>query len=172
MLRSLQAILDLGVQAVTFLRPKGAWTAEHWPGFPTADQLARLADALKPFLETKPPLRMYVDTALRGEWVQLGLLEDPEPDVLGCGGGQRHVAVTPEGDVYPCSHQRRPRYRLGNLLTDRLEQLWSKGPGWAGRQLYLQACTGVYCPCRREGSIRLEGSQLGDDTIMLDVECG
>jgi radical SAM protein with 4Fe4S-binding SPASM domain len=168
--RSLHAILDLGVQSVTFLRPKGAWIAEHWPAFPTADQLARLADALKSFLGTKPPLRLYVDTALRGEWVQLGLLEDPEPGVLGCGGGQRHVAVTPEGDVYPCSHQRWPEYRLGNLLTDQLEQIWSKGSGQAGRQLYLQACRGIRCPCREEASMRLDGLQSGDDAIMLDVE--
>lgn len=149
--RSLQAILDLGVQAVTFLRPKGVWAAMHWPAFPVADDWARLADDLKSFLETKPPLRLYVDTALRGEWAQLGLLEDPEPEVLGCGGGQRHVAVTPEGDLFPCSHQRRPEYRLGNLLRDDLEQVWSKGGGWGGRQRYQQDCQGVFCPCRAEG---------------------
>ena len=74
-------------------------------------------------------MRLYVDTALRGEWAELGLLDDPEPDVAGCGGGQRHVAVTPEGDVFPCSHARRPAYRMGNLLTDDLDRLWSGGPG-------------------------------------------
>jgi radical SAM protein with 4Fe4S-binding SPASM domain len=145
---SLQAVLDLGVQAVTFLRPQGSWVAEHWPGFPTPDHLARLADDLNRFLATRPPLRLYVDTALRDEWTQLGLLHDPEPEVLGCGGGQRHVAVTPEGDVYPCSHQCRPKYRLGNLLTDDLEQLWSRGTGRVGRQRYLSDCRGVACPCR------------------------
>jgi len=147
--RSLQAILALGVQAVTFLRPKGVWAAEHWPDFPAGDHLARLADDLKSFLRTRPPLRLYVDTALRGEWARFGLLTDPEPEVLGCGGGQRHVAVTPEGDVYPCSHQHRPEYRLCNLLTDDLEQLWAAGAGWAGRQHYLRDCRGVQCPCQR-----------------------
>jgi radical SAM protein with 4Fe4S-binding SPASM domain len=148
--RSLDALLDLGVAAVTFLRPKGAWASAHWPGFPRADDLARLAGALRSFLEAKPPLRLYVDTALRGEWARLGLLCDPEPEVLGCGGGQRHVAVTPDGDVYPCSHQRRPEYRLGNLLTDDPERLWSKDPGLAGRQRYLRACRGVTCPCQAD----------------------
>jgi radical SAM protein with 4Fe4S-binding SPASM domain len=146
--RSLDALLDLGVQAVTFLRPKGAWAAAHWPGFPTADDLARVAEALTSFLEAKPPLHLYVDTALRGEWARVGLLYDPEPEVLGCGGGQRHVAVTPEGDVYPCSHQRRPEYRLGNLLTDDLERLWSAGQGLAARRCYLRDCRGVACPCQ------------------------
>ena len=135
-------LLDLGVGAVTFLRPKGAWAAEHWPGFPSAGDLDRLADDVRSFLEAKPPLRLYVDTALRGEWARLGLLDDPEPEVLGCGGAQRHVAVSPEGDVYPCSHQRRPEYRLGNLLTDDLERLWSKGSGLAGRQRYLATAGG------------------------------
>jgi radical SAM protein with 4Fe4S-binding SPASM domain len=146
--RSLDALLDLGAQAVTFLRPKGAWAAAHWPGFPTADDLARVAEALTSFLEAKPPLYLYVDTALRGEWARVGLLSDPEPEVLGCGGGQRHVAVTPEGDVYPCSHQRRPEYRLGNLLTDDLERLWSAGQGRAARRRYVRDCRGVACPCR------------------------
>jgi radical SAM protein with 4Fe4S-binding SPASM domain len=100
-------------------------------------------------LEEKPPLRLYVDTALRGEWAAAGLLEDPEPEVLGCGAGQRHVAVSPEGDVYPCSHQRRPEYRMGNLLADDPEEIWSPGAGRAGRQFYLRHCQGVECPCRR-----------------------
>jgi hypothetical protein len=84
--RSLDALLDLGIQAVTFLRPKGAWATEHWPSFPDADQLTRLARDLRLFLRTRPHLRLYVDTALRGEWARLGLLQDPEPEVLGCGG--------------------------------------------------------------------------------------
>ncbi|HEX5271202.1 MAG TPA: radical SAM protein [Gemmataceae bacterium] len=144
----LRAMLDLGAGGVTFLRPKGAWAAEHWPGFPSDGDLARLADTLRRFLDGRPSLRLYVDTALRGEWSRLGLLDDPEPDVLGCGGGQRHVAVTPEGDVYPCSHQRRPEYRMGNLLTDDLERLWAMGSGHAGRQRYLCDCRGTICPCR------------------------
>src|SRR5439155_4397430 len=136
----------------TFLRPKGDWVAEHWPGFPTTYDLTCVADDLRSFLEAKPPLRLYVDTALRCEWTQIGLLQDPEPEVLGCGGGQRHVAVTPEGDVYACSHQRQPEYHLGNLQTDDLEQLWSSGAGREARQRYLRNCRGVQCPCRGEGS--------------------
>jgi radical SAM protein with 4Fe4S-binding SPASM domain len=144
----LQALLDLRVGAVTLLRPKGAWAGEHWPDFPRARDLAPVADALRSFLDGKPPLRLYVDTALRGEWARLGLLDDPEPEVLGCGGGQRHVAVTPEGDVYPCSHQRRPAYRMGNLLTDDFARLWSSGAGLASRQRYSDDCRGAQCPCR------------------------
>jgi radical SAM protein with 4Fe4S-binding SPASM domain len=149
--RSLQALVDLSVQAVTFLRPKGAWAAAQWPGFPTDADLAHLAAELRSFVEGKPPLRLYVDTALRVEWARAGLLHDPEPEVLGCGGAQRHVAVTPNGDVHPCSHQRRPEYRLGNLLTDDLARLWSRGEGLAGRQRYLGDCRGMHCPCQARG---------------------
>jgi radical SAM protein with 4Fe4S-binding SPASM domain len=148
---SLEALLDLGISAVTFLRPKGPWAAAHWPGFPDDEDMARLAGDLLAFLATGPPLRCYVDTALRGEWARAGLLDDPEPDVLGCGGGQRHVAVSPEGDVYPCSHQRRAAYRMGNLLADDLDQLWDKGAGLVGRRRYLADCRQESCPCRREG---------------------
>jgi MoaA/NifB/PqqE/SkfB family radical SAM enzyme len=146
--RSLEALLDLGVRGVTFLRPKGEWAARHWPGFPAAADMARLAGDLRGFLRTPPPLRLYVDTALRGEWTEAGLLDDPEPEVTGCGGGQRHVAVTPEGDVYPCSHVRLTRYRMGNLLTDELGQLWGTGAGRNGRLCYVRDCEGTRCPCR------------------------
>jgi pyrroloquinoline quinone biosynthesis protein E len=156
---SLRAVQALGVQAVTLLRPKGAWAAEHWPGFPAADDLARLAEDLKVLMKTGLPLRLYVDTALRGEWAELGLFEDPEPEVLGCGGGQRHVAVTPDGDVFPCSHQCRPEYRLGNLLVDEPEAIWSRGTGRGGRQRYLADCAGVWCPCTGLGCIG--GSKSG-----------
>jgi radical SAM protein with 4Fe4S-binding SPASM domain len=86
--------------------------------------------------------------ALRGEWAGLGLLDDPEPDVVGCGGGQRHVAVTPEGDVYPCSHARCADYHMGNLLTDGRDHLWSMEAGLAARRGYVRDCQGVRCACR------------------------
>jgi radical SAM protein with 4Fe4S-binding SPASM domain len=160
---SLTTALDLGVRAVTFLRPKGPWAAEHWPGFPSAEDFARLAGDLKGFVQARPPLRLYVDTALREEWARWGLLADPEPDVLGCGGGQRHVAVTPEGDVYPCSHGRRPGYRMGNLLDDDLDKLWRAGTGQEARLRYLGDCAGMRCACR--------GSVLGGgaDTAALQA---
>jgi MoaA/NifB/PqqE/SkfB family radical SAM enzyme len=96
---------------------------------------------------------MYVDTALRGEWAELGLFEDPEPDVAGCGGGQRHVAVTPDGDVFPCSHARLVHYRMGNLLTDEPDRLWSDGPGCLARQRYVLACRGFRCACQIDAEI-------------------
>jgi radical SAM protein with 4Fe4S-binding SPASM domain len=150
--RSLDCAMELGVQAVTLLRPKGAWTAHRWPHFLTPGDLEALGADLRAFQENRPPLRLYVDTALRGEWVRLGLLVDPEPEVFGCGGGQRHVAVSPEGDVYPCSHARRPDYRMGNLLTDDVNDLWRTGSGRSGRRRYAEDCNGVECPCRSEVS--------------------
>ena len=116
--RSLDEALDLGARGITLLRPKGEWARANWPGFPSADDLDAAAAGIRAFVASRPAVRLYVDTALRGEWAELGLFEDPEPDVAGCGGGQRHVAVTPEGDVFPCSHARVPDYRMGNLLTD------------------------------------------------------
>src|SRR5262249_24830357 len=133
-------------RGVTLLRPKGAWVASHWPGFPAPDDLEALAEDLRAFLATRPALRLYVDTALRGEWARLGLLDDPEPDVVGCGGAQRHVAVTPTGDVSPCSHAIRAEYRMVNLLEDDPGRLWSAGS--PGRRRYVESCAGVACPCR------------------------
>jgi MoaA/NifB/PqqE/SkfB family radical SAM enzyme len=142
--RSLDAAVELGASAVTLLRPKGDWAREHCPGFPTAAELRAFARALRAFVRERPALRLSVDTALRREWALAGLLADPEPKVLGCGGAQRHVALTPEGDVYPCSHARRPGFAMGNLLTDEPRAIWA---GQRGSVRYLAACEGERCPC-------------------------
>jgi radical SAM protein with 4Fe4S-binding SPASM domain len=148
--RSLDALIGLGVGEATFIRPKGSGAARHWPGFPDNHHLQVLARDLQVYLAGRPPLRLYVDTSLRGPWAAWGLFDDPEPEVCGCGGGQRHVALTPGGEVYACSHARQPEFRLGNLLTDRLPDLWSRGPGWLARDRYRAACQGVTCPCSRD----------------------
>jgi MoaA/NifB/PqqE/SkfB family radical SAM enzyme len=145
--RSLEEALDMGARSITLLRPKGAWARGHWPGFPSAVDLDAAARGIRDFVASRPPVRLYVDTALRGEWAELGLFEDPEPDVAGCGGGQRHVAVTPEGDVFCCSHAREPHYRMGNLLTEDGDALWSRGHGRTARRRYVEACRGVRCAC-------------------------
>ena len=146
--RSLEDALDLGAHGITLLRPKGEWTRTHWPGVPSAGDLEATAEQIRAFVASRPAVRLYVDTALRGEWATLGLFEDPEPDVDGCGGGQRHVALTPEGDVFPCSHARRIDYRMGNLLSDDPNEIWSRGPGESARRRYIRACRGVRCACQ------------------------
>jgi|GEM_PF-5469639 len=146
--RSLDEAVGLGARSVTLLCSKGDWASAHWPGFPGPRDLEAAAEGVRSFTADRPSVRLYVDTALRGEWAELGLLDDPEPDVVGCGGGQRHVAVTPEGDVYPCSHARCADYRMGNLLTDGRDHLWSMGTGLAARRRYVRDCRGVRCACR------------------------
>jgi radical SAM protein with 4Fe4S-binding SPASM domain len=152
--RSLEAALELGARSITLLRPKADWAHTHWPGFPTADDFQATAAGLRAFLASRPAVRMYVDTAMRGEWAELDLFEDPEPEVAGCGGGQRHVAVTPEGDVFPCSHARRADYRMGNLLADEPDTIWSNGSGRLARKRYVEACRGVRCACQTAGCER------------------
>jgi radical SAM protein with 4Fe4S-binding SPASM domain len=145
---SLDEAINLGAHSVTLLCPKGDWVSAQWAGFPGPRDLEAVAEGIRCFTADRPPVRLYVDTALREEWAEFGLLDDPEPDVLGCGGGQRHVAVTPEGDVYACSHARDGDYRMGNLLTDDRDQLWSGGRGLAARRRYVQDCHGLRCACR------------------------
>ncbi len=145
---SLDEAQNLGARHITLLRPKGEWARTRWPGFPSADALQATAAGIRAFLADRPPVRLYVDTALRCEWAELGLFADPEPEVAGCGGGQRHVAVTPDGDVYPCSHARRAEYRMGNLLTDDQHHLWSSGDGRRARRQYVGTCLGARCACQ------------------------
>jgi radical SAM protein with 4Fe4S-binding SPASM domain len=149
--RSLEAAIQVGARQITLLRPKGEWAGIHWPGFPGTHELDAMAKGIRAFLANRPAVRLYVDTALRGEWAELGLFEDPEPEVAGCGGGQRHVALTPEGNVFPCSNARHGDYRMGNLLTDRIDRIWSRDRGRSVRQQFVRACRGVRCSCQVAG---------------------
>jgi radical SAM protein with 4Fe4S-binding SPASM domain len=148
---SLEEAMNLGARHITLLRPKGEWASIQWPGFPSADALQAIASGIRAFLADRPPVRLYVDTAMRYEWAELGLFEDPEPEVAGCGGGQRHVAITPEGDVFPCSHARFADYRMGNLLTERVDRIWSQDIRRTARQRFVRACRGVRCACQVVG---------------------
>ena len=109
--------------------------------------MSLIAAGVNRFIKRTPALQLFVDTALRGEWSQVGLLDDPEPEVAGCGGGQRHVAVTPAGDVYPCSHARWENFQMGNLLHDDLNQIWQVGRGPAVRRRFENRCCGTACAC-------------------------
>jgi radical SAM protein with 4Fe4S-binding SPASM domain len=145
--QSLVAMEALGATAITLLRPKGAWTTRNWPGFPSPRDMSLIAAGVNRFIKRAPALRLFVDTALRSEWSQAGLLGDPEPEVVGCGGGQRHVAITPAGDVYPCSHARGINLRMGNLMRDDFDQIWQGARGQAARRRFKKQCHGATCAC-------------------------
>ncbi len=145
--RSLDVAVGLGLQSVTFLRPKGAWPATHWPSFPSPADLAVLADGLRSYLTRKPPLRLYVDTALRRQCDRNGT-----PGRSRAGGPRLRRRGAARGRY---AHRRRlsllprarPEFRMGNLLTDELEHLWSAEPGLQARRRYAASCRGVECPC-------------------------
>jgi len=146
--RSLETAIDLGLSQVTLLAPKGEWARTRWAHFPNQDDLPALKSGVLSFLGSNPAIRLYVDTALREEWRRLGLLTDFEPEVVGCGGGQHHVALTPDGDVYPCSHARRAEFKLGNLLTGDFPK-WANGKTTARNiSRFLARCRGYRCACR------------------------
>ncbi len=129
------------------LFPKGTWTSRNRTAFPAPRDVRWVAGGVKQFMKRGPALRLFVDTALRREWSQAGLLDDPESEVVGCGGGQRHVAITPIGEVYPCSHARRANLYMGNLLRDELDEVWPAGRGQAARRHFGKLCCGMACPC-------------------------
>ncbi len=69
--------------------------------------------------------RVYLERRKNGPWMNffhfmVDLDGGPcvKKRVKGCGAGNEYVAVTPEGDIYPC-HQfvGRPGYKMGSVLT-------------------------------------------------------
>jgi len=90
--------------------------------------------------------------------------------VRGCGAGREYMAVTPEGDLYPC-HQfvGRPGYRLGSVLTG----LAPRRPGSDVGGLRLgskSACAGCWARYRCSGgchanALAATGSLLEPDPL-------
>lgn len=64
--------------------------------------------------------------------------------VRGCGAGREYMAVTPEGDLYPC-HQfvGRPDFRIGNVLDGRLRPS-EVGRLWLGAKQECRTCWARY----------------------------
>ncbi|MBN2141968.1 radical SAM protein [Candidatus Woesearchaeota archaeon] len=58
--------------------------------------------------------------------LQYALQEDEldQVPVAGCPVGHTLLSIAPNGDIYPCVALSAPEFRIGNALTDNLEDLW------------------------------------------------
>ena len=74
--------------------------------------------------------QIYIDRRANGKWFNFfHFMVDLEGGpclrkrLTGCGAGNEYVAVTPEGDIYPC-HQfvGRRQYRMGSVLDDTFDR--------------------------------------------------
>lgn len=96
---------------------------------PAHDYALREEDLPQIFQEYERLADLYLDHAQRGEQFaffhfNLDLNQGPcvYKRVAGCGAGTEYVAISPEGDIYPC-HQfvGNEEFKLGNLKDERFE---------------------------------------------------
>jgi radical SAM protein with 4Fe4S-binding SPASM domain len=88
--------------------------------------------------------------AVRGVFCA-GFIDDPAgtplPVGVRCPAGTTKLSVLPDGSVYPCYLLfRRPEFRLGNLLTDPFEAIWSHPALEVFRTGRGSACPRRECP--------------------------
>jgi uncharacterized protein len=96
--------------------------------------------------------------------------------VAGCGAGTEYVAVTPEGDIYPC-HQfaGEPAYRIGNVLTaGGFENKWFDAFNKA-HVFSKEACRGCWAKYYCSGgchanALRMEGDLLRPHRLSCAIE--
>lgn len=93
--------------------------------------------------------KLYVDRRAGGKWMNffhfmLDLDEAPciTKRLLGCGAGNEYIAVTPEGDIYPC-HQfvGEEGFKMGNVLDGTFDR--SMQGMFAGRSILKSGVCGT-----------------------------
>ncbi len=96
------------------------------------------------------------------------------PCGIRCAGGVRKLSVMPDGSVYPCNlFQVFPEFKLGNLFTDRLTEIW-KHP----RLEFFRRHDGNMCErsdCSNHasctGGCPAHGYFHGKEMHMADIRC-
>lgn len=122
--RSLRFLEEAGIRRVVLLRPYGN-AGGRWPaGWPGESEWGRLRHALTGWTAGAPHQTLEVACGLSF------LLDDLQPEqrrarlAYGCAGGQRFMAMHPDGSLWRCSHERQPALPLGQVLRDDLSVIW------------------------------------------------
>jgi radical SAM protein with 4Fe4S-binding SPASM domain len=165
-----------GPGTVNLIRPHPAPGNQRWyreNALRGADA-ARLAAVLR---ELEP---LFARTALSVDCAFSFLLRgQPAPAlreraVAGCAMGERFATIQWNGDVYPCSHLRGPRFRAGNVQTQSFRAIWEHSEVFTRLRRDLARVGGRCGACAHrffcKGCRALVWQQTGD-WLAADVDC-
>lgn len=123
--------------------------------------------------------QIYMDRRANGKWFNFfHFMVDLEGGpclrkrLTGCGAGNEYVAVTPEGDIYPC-HQfvGRKQYRMGSVLDDSFDREMQKKFA-ANNVLSKEKCRDCWARFYCSGGCLANADAFNHDiTKPFDTEC-
>lgn len=82
----------------------------------------------------------------------------------GCPAGHTLISIAPNGDLYPCAALSTKEFKLGNLLTDDLDEIWSQNTILTNLRDIKARINGVCRDCERLDSCR--GGCRGIATVL------
>jgi len=123
----LAKILSSGFKRIVFIRYKPPVSRNLWQqDKPDREQLLFLHSNLISIRKIYPELDLRTDCAL--SFLQRYVPENVAKYIgyKGCVAADRILAISPSGDMYPCSQLVYPAMKAGNILTDELQDVWDK----------------------------------------------
>ena len=125
----LELLQQAGLTNVTLLRYKPPADVAEWRrAKPPVQALREFESQLPEVLRGHPQITLRLDCALSFFQRHLAPVQALAQGLRGCVAGDRLLALTPDGSAFPCSQLVHPRFCVGNLLRDPLEQLWTQSP--------------------------------------------
>lgn len=124
--RLLEILRQAGLSRLTLLRYKPPADVAEWQrAKPSVKALREFEQRLPEIVRRYPEMDLRLDCALSFLQRHLVPAEALAQGVRGCVAGDRILAITPDGSVFPCSQLVHPRFCSGNLLGDSLDELWA-----------------------------------------------
>ncbi len=84
----------------------------------------------------------------------LTLEEQKKLHSAGCPAGHTLISISPNGDIYPCAALASDEFRLGNALTDNLDEIWHKNKILCDLRNIKSKVSGYCKNCERLDSCR------------------
>ncbi len=125
--RLIALLAEAGLTTVTLLRYKPPAARARWRREkPSPEALRRFERLLPEVMSCHPEVDVRVDCAASFLQRHLPTAAARRAGIRGCVAGDRILALTPDGTVFPCSQLVQPHLRAGNLVESDVRVLWSR----------------------------------------------
>ncbi len=170
----IELLVECGMDRITLLRYKppadqSRWRSENPSPEAWLDFERRLPDMLRRFAGVV----FRIDCAFG--FLQRNLIpaDAAAAGIRGCVAGDRILALTPDGNVFPCSQLVNSSTRAGNIITDDAEEIWVHSKVMCNSRAFRQSGAFRESRCGACGANELCGGcrVFADDRLGADPGC-